>query len=57
MYFHVRSGPDATAGKGSDVFFLKYLKHFQLAGNMKNKMTTKIAGVASFILLKYQSPS
>lgn len=52
MYFHVRSGPEATTGNGSGEFFLKYRKHFQFAGNMKNKMTTRIAGVASFILLK-----
>jgi hypothetical protein len=47
----VSNGPVAVVGSGFDEF-LKYLKHFQLAGNMKKAMTTKIAGVASLILLK-----
>lgn len=51
IYFQVSKGPEGAVGSGSTGFFCKNLKHFQLAGNMKNKMTTKMAGVASFTLL------
>lgn len=51
MYFQVSKGPDGEVGSGSTGFFCRNLKHFQFAGNMKNKMTTKIAGVASLTLL------
>lgn len=52
IYFQVSKGPEGAVGSGSPESFCKNLKHFQLAGNMKNKMTTNIAGVASFTLLK-----
>jgi len=53
MYFHVNKGPDGTVGNGL-LDSLKNLKHLQLAGIMKKRMTTRIAGVASLILLKGQ---
>lgn len=52
IYFHVSKGPLGAVGSGSFVGLLKNLKHFQLAGNMKKRMTTRIAGVASLTLLK-----
>lgn len=51
MYFHVSKGPLGAVGSGFDEF-LKNLKHRQFAGNMKNRMTTRMAGVASFTLLQ-----
>jgi hypothetical protein len=53
MNFHVSKGPVAAVGNGL-LEDLKYLKHLQLAGNMKKMMTIKIAGVASLIFLKKQ---
>lgn len=53
MYFHVSNGPVAAVGKGLLVD-LKKRKQRQLAGNMKKAITTKIAGVASLILLQYK---
>lgn len=51
----MRSGPVAAVGSGLDDD-LKNLKHLQLAGNMKKAITTKIAGVASLILLQNKKP-
>lgn len=51
MYFQVKSGPVAAFGSGLLLVVLKKRKHLQFAGNMKNIMTMKIAGVASFIFL------
>ena len=50
MYFHVSKGPVAAFGNGL-VDDLKKRKQRQFAGNIKKAMTTKIAGVASLILL------
>jgi hypothetical protein len=54
IYFHVRRGPVAAVGNGLLVD-LKKRKQRQFAGNMKKAMTTRIAGVASLILLKDRS--
>lgn len=52
MYFQVRRGPLGAVGSGLDDELLKNLKHLQFAGIIKNRITTRIAGVASLILLK-----
>lgn len=57
MYFQVSNGPLGAVGSGLLELLLKNLKHLQLAGNMKKRMTTRIAGVASFTLLQRRNVS